>query len=214
MVEFNLKITMKILLVLHLTLGFLIGRTDFATGQDTNAILLPADVMSELNLLKNGVLIVRLESNQRKITAMEQLVEQKGGSTKQQQKLREQLEDTKLKTHNQIEGYLQAFKKNYRFSDVVFMYDYQTPEYKKGDITFFDVNRTQMSGSEVLSRHCVVLSQGLSDFNRAKVLEFMTRDLKRLGKPAPKSHFGVFSFFTSTDLRILRLNRKLETLIP
>jgi hypothetical protein len=153
-----------------------------------------------------------LESNQRKITALEQMVEQEGVTLKQQEKLQKQLEDTRNKTRNQIEGYLSGFKKNYHFSDLVFMYDYQTPEYKKGLITFFDVDRNQVSGSEVLSRHCVILSQGTSDFNRAKVLEFMTSDLKRLGKPAPKSHFGVFSFFTSTDVRILRLNKKLEAL--
>lgn len=213
MLEFNLKITPKRIIILLLLLTIVLNPSFQLKGQPSMSSMSVPEVINEFRKLKGGVLIVRLESNRKKIAALEEMIRRSDLSQKQYQRVQKQLDVAKVNARTQTVEYLQAFKSYYDFSEVVFMFDFQTPEYKKGEISFFDTDEQEVSHSAVLSRDHLVLSQGSSPYNASKVLEFLTDDLGPIGKPAPKSHFGVFSFFTSKDVRIMRLNRKLHALI-
>ena len=182
-------------------------------SQSASSPMSEAEVITLLRNLKDGVLIVRLESNRKKIAALEDLIKRTDLSEKQYQRIQKQLDAAKFDTQAQTVEYLMAFKNEYDFSEVVFMFDYQTAEYKKDEVSFFDVNERVVPFQDISSRDHLVLSQGSSPFNGSKVLEFLTDDLQPIGKPAPKSHFGVFSFITPKDVRIRRLNKKLHALM-
>lgn len=169
--------------------------------------------MEELEKLKDGMLIVRLESDRRKIEALERLSGDQNLSAKERQRITAQLQQVREEAGVRTNAYVRAFRDHYDFSDVVFMYDYQTRAYLEGEVVFFDAGLNDVAGARVLEKPHLILSQGISDDNGARVLEFLTDDLRPLEKPAPRSHFGILSFFTSPGLRVQRINRKLHKLV-
>jgi hypothetical protein len=213
MLEFNVKITSKCIIILLLLVTMVMNPSQELNSQSASSPMSEAEVITLLRNLKDGVLIVRLESNRKKIAALEDLIKRTDLSEKQYQRIQKQLDAAKFDTQAQTVEYLMAFKNEYDFSEVVFMFDYQTAEYKKDEVSFFDVNERAVNHQDIFSKVHLVLSQGSSPFNGSKVLEFLTDDLQSIGKPAPKSHFGVFSFITPKDVRIRRLNKKLHALM-
>ncbi len=183
-----------------------------ANSQTTGGILDKSTVLEKIRDLRGGVLIVRLESDRRKIEALEHLASAPGLSQKERQRIEGQLLEAREEAAVNTTSYVEAFRDNYDYSEVVFMYDYQTKAYQDGEITFFDDSFNEVPGTSVLSRPHLILSEGISENNGARMLEFLSEDLEPLGKPAPRSHFGVLSFVTSTGLRISRINRKLHKL--
>jgi hypothetical protein len=213
MLEFNVKITPKCIIILLLLVTMVMNPFRELNSQSSSPTMSEAEVIALLRNLKDGVLIVRLESNRKKIAALEDLVKSTDLSEKQYRRIQKQLDAAKFDARAQTVEYLLAFKLEYDFSEVVFMFDYQTAEYKKDEVSFFDVDERLVHHQDILSRDHLVLSQGSSPFNGSKLLEFLTDDLKPIGNPAPKSHFGVFSFITPKNVRIKRLNKKLHALM-
>ena len=181
-------------------------------AQKEGQVMDRSTILQKISGLQDGVLIVRLESDRRKIEALEQLVSAPDISMKERRRLEVTLMEAREEAALNTTGYVDAFRDFYDFSDVVFMYDYQTRGYLEGQITFFDTTLNEVPGDGILARSHLVLSQGISENNGARMLEFLDEKLRPLGKPAPRSHFGVLSFVTTTGLRILRINRKLHKL--
>lgn len=181
-------------------------------GQSTGMVLEKSTIQDKIRRLQAGVLIVRLESDRRKIEALEQLASAHDLTGKERQRIEGQLSEAREEAALKTTYYVEAFRDHYDYSDVVFMYDYQTRAYLEGEIMFFDASFDEVPGDSVLERPHLVLSEGVSENNGARMLQFLSEKLEPLGKPAPRSHFGVLSFVTPTGLRISRINRKLYKL--
>ena len=76
-----------------------------------------------LQKMKDGVLIVRLQSNARKIEQLKLMKKGKGISKKRRKKYAEQLKELEAQTQQENELILEAFNSEYEFSEIFFMYD-------------------------------------------------------------------------------------------
>lgn len=182
------------------------------SAQSAGGIVDKSIIMQKIRELRSGVLIVRLESDRRKMEALERLSNDPGLAEKEKARIEGELAKAREEAALKTTGYVEAFRDAYDYSDVVFMYDYQTRAYQEGQITFFDASFKEVPGATVLDRAHLILSEGISENNGARMLEFLSENLEPLGKPAPRSHFGVLSFVTTTGLRVSRINRKLHRL--
>ncbi len=81
-----------------------------------------------IEALKDGVLIVRLNSNRKKMDVLASLAEKDSPNKKSYQ---EKLDKTRYETETFNKQLAQAFKQNYVFSKVVYIYDFQVPDLKK-----------------------------------------------------------------------------------
>lgn len=194
---------------MKLWLVVLLGIVVSINGEAQSAEMNPTQIVQDLRALKNGVLVVRLESNRKKIEALARIAVQDDLTEARRNRVITELEATRDETNEKINAYRTAFKDYYDFSEVVFMFDYETPDFKKKQMNFTDVNGERVSGKEVFSRHHLILSTGQSDVNSARVLEFLSSEFVPMGRPAPKSHFGLFAFMTPLGQRIVRLTNKM-----
>lgn len=76
-----------------------------------------------LKQLSGGVLVVRLNSNNRKMTELERLINDPGVAEKTKKRFRKMLETTREETRQESLDMMKAFAGNYNFSRVLFMYD-------------------------------------------------------------------------------------------
>lgn len=93
-----------------------------------------------LAAIRNGYLIIRLESNSKKIASLEKTLKNPKLKPKAKERLNKLLEDTKTATRQNNQTILQAFKKAYEFSPVRFMYDYDTPKLKDRQMSGYFLN--------------------------------------------------------------------------
>ena len=83
--------------------------------------------------LKEGVLIVRLPSQQNKIETLQELLDGGKLDAKGEKRIKERLEGTKAKTESFNKNFIAAFYENYRFSDFLFILDTASVHLKAGN---------------------------------------------------------------------------------
>lgn len=86
----------------------------------------------QIKKLKEGILVVRLSSNHRKIAALQSLLDGGALSKKDQQRIENQLRTTLENTHKANARMITAFKTYYDFSEAFFMLDTSSQVLKKG----------------------------------------------------------------------------------
>ncbi|MFK7935171.1 MAG: hypothetical protein AB8G22_16790 [Saprospiraceae bacterium] len=99
---------------------------NIANAQNTTKQATLERAENAIRTLSDGILVVRLQSNQKKIKALEDLVENKKMSARNLKNLNRELEETKINTKEKNSLLMKSFADNYNFSDVLFMYDYDT----------------------------------------------------------------------------------------
>lgn len=88
--------------------------------------------VSNITELHEGVLIVRLQSQQKKMQALQELIDGGELDDKTEKKMREQLVRTKAKTAHFNRAIIKAFEQKYRFSNILFMLDTASISLKNG----------------------------------------------------------------------------------
>jgi hypothetical protein len=96
--------------------------------ENTNREFVVPARFEHIEALKSGILIVRLNSNRRKMEALTSLAEK---DTLNKKSYQDKLDKTRLETETFNKKLALAFKQNYVFSKVVYIYDFQVPELKK-----------------------------------------------------------------------------------
>lgn len=91
-----------------------------------------AQAVAAIQDLKTGVLVVRLSSNQRKIEALRGQLATPNLSEKSRERLQLLLDGTLQETAAENSGLVAAFREEFDFSEVMFMYDTATYLLKKG----------------------------------------------------------------------------------
>ena len=129
----------------YLLAGLFVTLTLPLTGQNDQPNLSSASertsVQTMLRHLSKGVLIVRLNSNDRKIKELERLVNSPGTNEKSKKRFRKMLDSTLAETRQESLDIMKAFDGNYNFSEVLFMYDTASFSLKEGAKNGFFLNR-------------------------------------------------------------------------
>ena len=149
-----------------------------------------AIAIKEIKTLKDGVLVVRLPSNSKKMAALQALID--GGKLKKAtlKRTQEQLESTKYTTKLFSETMIRAFEAYYQFSDVLFMYDTAATQLKGGQLSGFFLNDSlEVAPSAGLKdTSFLVLRFGLTRSSRGQSIEaavLMDRQMDDMLPPFP-----------------------------
>lgn len=143
-----------------------------------------------INALKEGVLIIRLESNHNKIKKMEELAGSKEVDSTTRRRLQRQAAEEREITKRNNMKLTYAFFHHYRFSDVLFMYDKNARELKSGTQSGIFLNKDLEPASEINleGRPFLILYTGIADQSSTTGVEsylVMDQDFKTLEKPFP-----------------------------
>lgn len=92
--------------------------------------------------LKDGILVVRLKSNKKKIAEIQKVLQTEDVGPAREERLRYLLSDTKDKTHLKNTAIIHAFGEFFDFCEVRFMYDYDTPKLKTGAKKGYFLNKS------------------------------------------------------------------------
>ena len=90
--------------------------------------------------LKDGVLVVRLRSDQRKIEALQGQLATPNLKEKYRTRLKKMLDDTRRENETENKSLVAAFREHFDFTDVLFMYDTATYLLKNGQKEGFFLN--------------------------------------------------------------------------
>lgn len=110
------KFWATLVLALLLTVCAIAQNDDIHDSRKTEA-------RSLLRQLPKGVLVVRLNSNHRKMTELERLLDSPDVNEKSKIRFKKMLETTRMETRQEGLDLMKAFDGNYNFSKVLFMFD-------------------------------------------------------------------------------------------
>ena len=138
--------TVKIL-IRDLLMSFLllVAVQFYVFGQDAGLYISPASEKTEaktlLKQLSEGVLVVRLSSNNRKMKELERLANSPDASEKNKKRFQKMLETTREEGRQESLDVMKSFDGNYNFSKVLFMYDTASLQLKNGVKSGYFLNR-------------------------------------------------------------------------
>lgn len=146
-----------------------------------------------IRTLADGVLVVRLESNQKKINKLKEVLVQKDLSAKNRKNLQRQLEETLAETKERNTLLMNSFAENYRFSEVYFMYDYDSEKLVAGEQQGYFLNKdlTINTDLSLADNKFLTLRFGTTDLATTSGIEGMIvtdSELKDLNTPFPYAY--------------------------
>ena len=123
--------------------------------------------------LKNGVLVVRLPSQQNKIETLQTLIDGGNLDKKTEAKLQGRLDGTKAKTASFNKSIITAFQEQYNFSDFLFMMDTAATQLKEGvrQGIFLDKNLELDQEAAIVDSSVYVLRFGSTYSGRGQNIE-------------------------------------------
>jgi|AntRauTorckE5430_2_1112549.scaffolds.fasta_scaffold04946_5 hypothetical protein len=137
--------------------------------------------------LRGGTLIIRLPSNQRKMTALQDALENDDNAERREKWLQKELQATREETKVFNNNMYQAIREAYNFSDIRFTYDYFTPELKAGQFRGHLLNADLKPDTSIaLDRKPVfILSFGRTSKDYSDGVEAMVILGEQLKSPPP-----------------------------
>lgn len=164
---------------------------------------------THIEALNKGILLVRLPSNQKKIEALQNTLEQ-DLSEKEYKNVSRTLNRTFEETEKLHAGIISAMGSVYSFSLFGFFMDYDTQEVLagKGKLYHGDMKKEFVMDK---SAPVYVLSTGRTTETPIDAFLVMDRDLNILPQPFPSqiSRSGIAGLFGNDTSHIKRLNKKL-----
>ena len=166
--------------------------------------------------LKNGILLVRLPSNARKIEAIQTMLDTADLDQKDQEKLVKLLETTMAETEDFNSTVIEGFSERYDFSDVGYFYDSDSRLIKSGEKRPFDSDlKTPKSIDTEATWY--ILSIGNTPGMSIKGYVVLDTNLDPLPRPFPATvtrggFNAIVELFTNDPEKrnIERLNKKLH----
>lgn len=144
----------------------------------------------EIQNLQEGKLIVRLESNAKKIQKLRDFLDSKDLNEIEKENLKNLLDQTIQKTNKRNTLFIQAFQEFYNFSDILFTYDFHSEELlerqQKG--YFLDKNLNIDNSLSLGDKKFLTLRFGNTDYatsSGAQGIIITDQKLKDLNHPFP-----------------------------
>ncbi len=140
--------------------------------------------------LKDGVLVLRLKSKKNKITKIEELMASPRVSENEKNKLRRELERTIDERNRDNLSLTFAFDKNYKFSDIYYIYDTASVSLKNGQRSgiFLNKNLELDASISIPEGKFFVIRTGTTDNSvttGVEALVIMDQNFKDLTRPFP-----------------------------
>lgn len=175
----------------NLILAFFIVNS--MAAQNTTKEAAKARAQQAIETLKDGLLVVRLTSNQKKINKLEELIATKDISARNRQNLEQELANTLAQTKARNILLMEKFRALYNFSDVLFMYDTDTDKLlAKQESGYFLNKKLEVSSSLSLQESpFLILRFGTTDRATTAGIEGMIitdSELKDLNPPFPYAY--------------------------
>lgn len=145
-------------------------------------LIVPSSI-GQIEDLKEGVLVVRLKSNNRKINALQESIAKNPNDN---DNLKRQLKLAKAESKQEGKAIIQAFKAEYSFSEVVFMHDTASMALKKGQRKglFLDEKLEKLPDLSLENRFLCLLASGKSA-SGAEGFKILDATLEELPQPFP-----------------------------
>ncbi len=162
-----------------------------------------------LKALKDGVLLVRLPGNVKKIEALEKTLED-SLSEKGYKDVSKMLNRTLLETEELQNDIINAMGSEYTFSDYAFFIDHNTQEVMSGKGKVYQSDmKTDFDMSEASTVYVMTVGRTTEDPVNAYII--LDSGLQRLARPFPGqiSRSGIAGLFGNDNSHIKRLNKKL-----
>jgi hypothetical protein len=165
--------------------------------------------------LKNGAAIVRLYVNKPKVDLLQKSINDSRTPEAEKKELEKILADHQLDRELYVKHVIKAFKENYTFSKVYFMYDYDQKKLKDGVRSgiFLDENGRLDNSITLEEQHFLIFGRGNND----DIILISQLNGEPLPSEFPASYkrsiFSIFSFVFSTDKLsdyVEKLNGKLK----
>lgn len=140
--------------------------------------------------LKDGTLLVRLPSRQRKIDAMEQVLSGYAPDDKRRPRMEKLLRETREEAATFNRNMMTAFRDSFDFSEVRFFYDYNTPKLKAGESAGLFLNEELTADPSIPlpdgSYFILGFGQTQKDYSDGlEAMYIMDSDFKRMTAPFP-----------------------------
>lgn len=202
------------------TLLLLFITSIFAQGElDDQSVSSPTTAIRDL---KDGILIVRLTSDYRKITELERLRKEESVSVENRLKLPERLRKIKAIRDRENALWIEHFQNEYSFSEVYFCYDTLRKEpllYNDGKNCFLNKKFKIDPALSLEGRDFLMLYKGSAGEAGVEALIFRDASFQELSKPFPYyiKTTGLMYFFNkifkesiADDRNIRRVVRRLD----
>lgn len=162
----------------------------FLNAQPEGATWTKRQAFEAAKTLKEGVLVVCLPSNDKKIKALSALLDNPQVNDNEKMRIRKQLETTKSESRSDNLTTITAFRQEYRFSEVYFAYDTAIVHLRKGTIDGHFLNDALETAPDVslAGKTWFVLRIGYTDATQSSGAEaFILADssMKELQPPFP-----------------------------
>lgn len=144
-----------------------------ATGQ-----IKSVEAATNLEQLRQNVLVVRLPSQSKKIKALAELSEKNGTSDQERERIKAQLETTKAEARAEALIIQASFSNYFDYVPVLFMYDNASAKLTKGERTGFFLDKNLELSDVVLDQEpFYILDIGYTDpANSARSFSFIIKD--------------------------------------
>ncbi len=172
--------------------------------------LMPSST-AQIEELKDGVLVVRLKSNNRKINALKESLAKTPNPN-----LERQLVTAELEAFHTAKAMMQAFEQAYQFSEVLFMHDTATTALKNEQYEriFLDKDLKPTVEADLSNRFFCVLVEGKS-VSGAEGYVVLDSQFEAIPRPFPnfvrRNNLGYLmnSFFADNSMANLKLYSRL-----
>lgn len=162
------------------------------------------------NLKNGGALFVRLVSDSKKISELDKRVAANPNDTKTKERLRQVRADRQSFNREWVD----ALKENYTFSDIYFLYDYDTKRLLRGESSgFFLDEDLHVDPSIEIKQNFLILGEGGAGESGVSAFIVMDENARPLSRPFPyyfkKNDFWkvLFSIFDSKSPRYRNLDK-------
>lgn len=140
--------------------------------------------------LKEGTLLVRLPSRQRKIDAMEEVLSGYAPDDKRRARMERLLQETRVEAATFNRNMMTAFRDSFDFAEVRFFYDYNTPKLKAGESAGLFLNETLRADPSIQlpdgSYYILGFGQTHKEYSDGlEAMFIMSSDFERMGPPFP-----------------------------
>lgn len=162
------------------------------------------------NLKNGGALLVRLVSDSKKISELDKRVAANPNDTKTKERLRR----VRAERQSFNREWVDALKDNYTFSDIYFLYDYDTKRLIRGESSgFFLDEDLHVDPSIEIEQNFLILGEGGAGESGVSAFIVMDENARPLSRPFPyyfkKNDFWkvLFSIFDSQSPRYRNLDK-------
>lgn len=158
--------------------------------------------LTELDMiqnLKNGVLVIRLKSEQKKINYLENQLKNNALKQKEQTRIKNALHHCITERDSVNNSIIAAFGEYYNYSKTAFVYDADIVEWKKNPNDRSRIITSNIKETESMPQRYVQLVHGITENNGLDAFIFTKLDNSPFGKSYPQYiKFNSFKFVWNT----------------